>query len=113
MELYNSEYVMLKSMGYGIYLVSFMSPANPRKISGIELRSKILDTVGMRIKEIVTDLNVDNLAVIMTIDGMPTCKLERDSISSEELTYLDEAAQISSQEFLDRTRLIKEAFGSI
>jgi hypothetical protein len=113
MELYNSEYLVLKSMGFGVYLTEFMSPSNSRKIPGIEMRSKILDMVGLNIKEIITDLSVSNYAFIMTTNGAPMCNIEKGQILPMELAYLDEATQISSQEFLDRVKLIRDALSSI
>lgn len=111
MELYN-EYLVLKSMGYGLYLVEIVNFAYSRMISSMEMRSKILAT-GLNIKEIIMDLSAGNYAVIMTVGGIPTCNMEKRMISAVELAYLDEATQIASQEFLDRAKLVKTAFDSV
>ena len=93
-------------------MAEYMCPVRNNEISNIGMRAKILDLVGLNIKEIVIDLNVSNRAFILTTDGSPTCTLEKNQMSSIELAYLDGIAQISSQEFIDRVKLVKKVFYS-
>lgn len=111
MELYNNECLVLKSFGYGIYVIEFMHPAKNNEISEIDMRTKILDLVGLNIKEIVICKTLTSRAFIMTTDGIPTCDLEKRQINDVELAGLDGVMLLSSREFVKRAKLVFEAFG--
>jgi hypothetical protein len=111
MELYNSEYLTLKSFGYGIYISEFMCLAKNNKISKIDMQTKIMDIIGLNIEEVIISSTLTNRAFIMTTDGFPTSDMEKRQIDSIELVGLDGVMLLASKKFVERSKLIFQAFG--